>query len=357
MTKGRIAVLGAGNAGRAMAAYLSLCGRTVSLYNRWDTEINDIESGEIQVSGWADQRVHVDLVTTDIATAVDGASLICIVVPAFAHHYMAESIAPYLQEDQVVLVHPGLVGGALAVGNELRRLRSDIQAPVAETFTSIFACRLRPGGVHIRQVLDDVAVGVYPKSKTASVVSRLNNVFGDRLTAASSVLETSMNNRNPVYHCPTMLANIARSEAGEELAFANAVSPGVLRLIEGVDAERYTIGQRLGVPVISFYDSLIRRLGRDEGSLDRQIKAVFLPGGASPLPTQLTHRYVSEDVPYGLVPWIRLGEWLGLETRVMQSVATSLSVAAGIDYFSSGLQLTDLGIEVDDTPESWSSRL
>lgn len=357
MSSDRIAVLGAGNAGRAMAAYLTLSGRPVSLYNRWAAEIEDIESGNIRVTGWTDRVVQVDRVTTDIAKALDGASLVCIVVPAFAHRYMAEAIAPYLNDDQTVLVHPGLVGGALAVGTVLRRQAPELRVPVAETFTSIFACRLRPGGVHIRQVLDDVSVGVYPAVQTDQIVEKLNAVFGNRLTAASNVLETSMNNRNPVYHCPTMLANIARSEAGEELAFANAISPGVLRLIEGVDAERFAIGTRLGVPVVTYYESLVRRLGRDEGSLDRQIKAVFLPGGASPLPTQLSHRYVSEDVPFGLVPWMRLGAWLGVQTPVMEGVATTLSVAAGMDYLNSGLQLADLGILENDTPESWAERL
>jgi len=54
---------------------------------------------------------------------------------------------------------------------------------------------------------------------------------------------------------------------------------------------------------------------------------------------------------------MRRGAWLGVQTPVMEGVATTLSVAAGMDYLNSGLQLADLGILENDTPESWAERL
>lgn len=355
MSKERFAILGAGNAGRAMAAYLTLRGYEVSLFNRWENEIEDIRSGRIQISGWSDKAVTVSLVTTDIRKALEGCGVIFFNVPAFAHKFLAELIGPHLRNEHLIGVNPGLVGGALAIHHTLRRVAPKVDIPIAETIISIFACRIRPGGVHIRQVLDRVETGVLPSRLTSSVLTRLAEPFENRLVPAANVLETSLNNINPLYHCPVMLANIGRSEAGEDWPFAEVVTPGAIRLIEAIDTERCAIGRALNVPVMPFLDSLKLRLGRDAGDLLESLKAVFLPGGASPMPKSLTHRFVSEDVPFGLTPWIRLGEWCGVKVDTMRSVATALNVARGAK--DDGLSLGDMGITEKDVSATWASRL
>lgn len=348
----KVAVLGAGNAGRAMAAYLTLRGVEVRLYNRWPNEIEDIERGVIRVSGWTNAEVAIATVTTDLEVAVQEADVIIFVVPAFAHQYLAESIAPLINSDQAVLVHPGLVGGALAVKHALSSAGVP-DALVGETVTSVFASRLRPGGVHIRQVLESVALGVVPKHRTGEFLAKVQAPFENRFRAASNVLETSMNNRNPVYHCPTMLTNLARSEAGEDWAFADVVTPTVVNLITGVDKERVALAERMGVTAPTFYDSLVQRIGFDTGSLLEQIRATYLPGGASPLPTSPLHRYVSEDVPFGLIPWIRLGKWFGTPVGTMTSVATALAAATGRHFEAEALTLSKLGIHQNEDPQAW----
>ncbi len=53
---------------------------------------------------------HIDAVTSDIAEAVDGAEIILVAVPAFAHKDYAELLASHVREDQVVALLPGTLG-------------------------------------------------------------------------------------------------------------------------------------------------------------------------------------------------------------------------------------------------------
>jgi opine dehydrogenase len=352
-----IAIIGAGNAGRAMAAYLSVRGYDVNLYNRWPNEIEDISSGAMNVTGVLNETVKVKLVTSSMAEALAGVRLAIMVVPAFAHADLVELMAPCLEAGVNILVHPGLVGGALSIRTRLSRLRSDLEPVIGEAVTSLFAARLRHGGVHMRQVLKSVRVGVLPRRETKAFMNELAAPFEGRFVPATGVLETSLNNVNPVYHCPVMLGNIGRVEVCEEHAFANVVTPGIVRLIEAVDRERVALADALGVRSSSFLDWLRERSGRIGEHLDTLIPAVFLPGGASPLPNSLEHRFITEDVPFGLVPWVRLGEWLGCEVTTLRSVTQFLDSCTGSDFWRSGLQLADLGISADASPEEWVASL
>jgi opine dehydrogenase len=61
-------------------------------------------------------------------------------------------------------------------------------------------------------------------------------------------------------------------------------------------------------------------------------------------PPTLDHRYLHEDVGWGLVPWAELGSSLGVRTPLMDGLITVGSHLAGRDYRSEGLTLGRLGL-------------
>lgn len=102
-----IAVLGAGNGGQAMAAHLANKGMRVALYNREDDRLAPIRAkGGIEMTGTLSGFGRLALVTDDIARAIKGARLIMVVVPAFAHGFIATAVAPHLSDGQIVVLHP-----------------------------------------------------------------------------------------------------------------------------------------------------------------------------------------------------------------------------------------------------------
>ena len=139
MDKSKYAVLGAGNGGQCISAYLSLKGYEVSLYDRFKNIINPLkERGNIELKGVSLNGIaQIDCITTDIEEAVDGKDIILVVVPAYAHEYIADMLSPILKSGQAVVLCPGSTGGVLEFKRVLREKNCSAHIKIAET-SSLF---------------------------------------------------------------------------------------------------------------------------------------------------------------------------------------------------------------------------
>src|SRR5262252_7426954 len=72
----------------------------------------------------------------------------------------------------------------------------------------------------------------------------------------------------------------------------------------------------------------------EESEPNRTIKA----------PASLDHRYLQEDVGYGLVPMSELGRLAGVATPTIDALIRLAELALGIDYRAGGLTLERLGL-------------
>ena len=118
-----IAVIGAGNAGYAMAAHLSLAGYTVRLYEMpaFAHNFDPIRrQGGIRLTGvMGEGLATLDRVTSDIAEAIAGASHIFVVTQAIAHEMIADLCAPHVEPGQTYAIFPGS-GASLIFANRFR---------------------------------------------------------------------------------------------------------------------------------------------------------------------------------------------------------------------------------------------
>jgi opine dehydrogenase len=109
-----IAILGAGHAGRAMAGDLALRGAPVALWNRTAANIAVLRSrGGVELAGEVEGFGRLGLVSDDLEQVLRGSRLVIVCVPAFAHREVAERCAPFLCDEQVVVLNPGRTFGAL----------------------------------------------------------------------------------------------------------------------------------------------------------------------------------------------------------------------------------------------------
>ena len=117
----KIAVIGAGNGGQTFAGYLSMVGYETCLY---DIDVEKIETlmklGGIQLEGRLNGFGKIGCFTTDIAKAVKNAEIIMVTTVANAHRAVAISMAPYLEDGQVVVLNPGRTCGALVFKQTLK---------------------------------------------------------------------------------------------------------------------------------------------------------------------------------------------------------------------------------------------
>jgi opine dehydrogenase len=340
-----VAVLGAGNGAHAFAGDLALRDYIVRLYNRFEFELIDLRACDgVTLEGAVNGFGRLDLVTHEIAPAIAEADIILVVVPANVHTFMAEACAPHLRDGQVILLNPGRTGGALEFRNVLNRMGVKARVLVAEAQTLLYTCRLSgPARVHISSVKREVPLAALPACDTEAVLERLNPLF-PQFVAASDVLETSLDNIGAMFHPAGLVLNTGRIEAGETFEFYLDMTPSIARFIEALDAERLAVAKALDVHAISAFDWLARSYQDMAGTtLIERIRSNAAYRDI-PAPHTLDSRYVSEDVPTGLVPLVALGQLARLEMPASVGLVNMCCALYRHDFWQEGRNAERLGI-------------
>jgi opine dehydrogenase len=173
------AVIGGGNGGQSVSGHLSLKGFTVRLYDIFAETIGTIQSqGGIQLDGAVKGFGQIDLATTDIAEALDGADIVMVVAPAVAHREIAKDCAPHLTDGQLIFIHPGATGGALEFRKVLADENCAAEITLAEANSLLYACRCsRPGQATVFGIKNELMVAALPAGETQRVLQTLNTAF------------------------------------------------------------------------------------------------------------------------------------------------------------------------------------
>jgi opine dehydrogenase len=352
MTIKRVAVLGAGNGGCAAAADLSLRGFEVRLFSRSDKTLLPImKRGEITlVENGVEKTAGIYFVSPLLVPVVTGADLVIIAAPAVAHEYLAKSLAPHLRDGQIILLNPGHTGGSLHFAHLLRSSGCRVDFKLCETVTLTYICRMpEPSRVEIYRRTTNLRCAAFPGKHTTELVRDVSAVFPN-IVAAENVMATGFSNINAIMHPAGMLGNAGWIEktGGNFLYYREAITPAIAAWIEAVDRERLAIVKCLNLEPLRFVDifhssGLTSDDARSSGSVYRAINESE-PNRSIKSPPTLDHRYIKEDVGYGLVPMAEIGRICGVQTPVMDALVTLASTALGIDFRSAGLRLEQMGL-------------
>lgn len=346
-----IAVLGAGHGGCAAAADLGRRGYSVRLHARNAERLAPMRrQGGIKVSGVHDGVVPIDLMTTDVAEVVKDADLVMLVVPTVAHRDYAMALAPVLLPGQPIFLDPGHTGGGLNFVYELREAGFEGPVETCETVTLTYICRMiGEGHVALYRYTSNLAFAAFPGQAQERLFNLIKPVFPE-IRQASSVLETALTNINAVFHPTGMLMNAGWIEHsdGNFLFYLEGMTESVGRVTEAVDRERLAVAAALDIPVPSFLDAFHRaglttEPARASGSISKACKESEA-NKAVKSPPSLRHRYITEDVGYGIVAFSALGALAGVETPVIDALITLASAALGVDFRKNGLTLERMGI-------------
>lgn len=339
------AVIGAGNGGLAMAGYLSFIGYKVNLYNRTLENILPlIERPVIKLSGEVEGHGKLNIVTNNIGEAIEGADIIMVTVPAMGHYQLAKQMAPYLEDDQIIVLNPGRTGGALEVYATIRQEGCNKDIVVAEAQTFIYACRATSRtSARIFKTKKEVSLAAIPSIRTMEVIAKLNDAY-PQFTPARDVIETSINNYGAIFHPAPTLLNSGHIERGEPFEYyTEGITPSIGKFLEKMDSERMKLGTLLNVNTLSAKDWLEYSYGAKGDSLYEAIQNN--PGYKGlQAPKGLNIRYIYEDVPCSLVPMSSLAKQFGLETPAIDSIIRIAELITGIDFYNEGRTVERLGL-------------
>ncbi len=347
-----VAVLGAGNGGCAVAGDLTLRNYDVRLFSRSAKTlaplvslggIEFVEEGKVEFACPA-------RITASLAEAVEGADLIVVAAPASAHEYLAKALAQHVAEHQRILLNPGHTGGSFHFSQLLRTAGASATVKICETVTLSYICRMpQPARVEVYRRTAHLCCAAFPAKDSHGLIEDVQRVFPN-IVPAENVLETGFSNINAIMHPAGMVGNAGWIEktGGDFLFYREGITCAVAEWIGKVDEERVQIVERLGLAPLSFVD-IFHRAGltsdeaRRSGSIYRAINE-SAPNRTIKSPPTLNHRYINEDVGYGLVPMAEIGGIVGVETPVMDALVLLASVANRIDYRREGLTLEKMGL-------------
>ncbi len=344
-----VAVIGAGNVGHALAGDLALRGVEVRLFSRSPERLEAIsQAGGITVSGEVEGFAKLGLITQSLNEAVDGAGVVAVCLSTVALPAYASAIAEASTPEQVIWLNPGHSGGALYLAAEWSRSSVTGARKLCQLTTTSHVSRLTgPAAVRVF-LLPRAAVAALPSHHLDECHERLDALLPGQFGKAGSILENDLANLNAIMHPPGMVCNAGWIQAtgGDFGFYSDGAPPAVAGVIDAIDDERLKLAERLQVPAVPFAE-LTHRLGFSTSATAAGAReAIEHSELIYPIrsPPALDHRYLHEDVGWGLVPWTQLAATVNLPTPTATGLTHLAGLMNGVDYDRDGLTLARMGL-------------
>lgn len=346
--KSLFAVLGAGNGGMATAADIAAKGFAVRLFEGLPpTENLKRIAVEREICIQGDGPVHgrLETVTGDMKKAVNNATVIFIVVPAFAHKPLFERLIPHLVDGQHVVLVPGNFGSFL-----LRKMMKDAgvnpKISISEVASLPYACRITDyNTVTVFKRKKSLKIATWPASENQKVLNILSQ-YTEIYRPAKDVLEIALDNFNCILHPLPVLLNYGAIDRDPShfRHYMDGISPLVSEQMHLMDQERMNIGKAYGLSLMSTLDQLKAYYGsNDTATIYEFVNSPQTPYGN--LVGHNTHsRYLTEDLPYLLSPIYQLGEKANVDATLFKLAIDLASQLHGRDYLTDGNNLEKLGV-------------
>lgn len=301
-------------------------------------------------------------VTIDPEQAARGTDLVIVSLPAFAHHSYLSALSPYLERGCVIVGLPGQCGFDF----ELRKTLGDRQREftVLDFATLPWACRVDSFGsrAHISGTKQSISGALRGSSVTCRVddpVATLQRLLGEspRLTVAGHLLGVTLESMNAIVH-PAIMYSRWRNWTGVPLdrrpLLYEAIDEHAAALISAIGQEVISVAERINVThpqldlsnVIPVHEWFIRAYGphiRDRSNLMTAIRTnvsyadirhpVSEVGPGQFVP-DFQHRFLAEDIPFGLVVTRGIGDIVGVSMPAVDLVVRWAQERLGREYLT-----------------------
>jgi hypothetical protein len=361
-----LVICGGGNAGHAIAVAASK-----EFEGDIDWLVGSEQKAEILRSGAAKDGVHATGVITgradrlrtissDPAELIPGADIVMVVVPAFMHATVLARIEAHICDGVMIGILPTRGGVEFEATNLLRGGR---RGTFFGLQTLPFSARVGTFGesVHVGAVKSTVVFAALPAGDAPTVANRLSNVFGTHFAAADGFLSLTLGNPGQFIH-PGLMYGHYRSWRGEEYdqdtipmfyagatdemgEFVATLSREAIEVARAIEAESPGLVDLDSVaPVHDWLRSSYANVTDDTSTVATCFRTGPIQARKAPvreiapgrfLP-EFNYRYLTEDVPYGLVITRGFAELAGVATPAIDEVIEWAQERMGRSYLVDG---------------------
>ena len=317
----KVAIIGSGSGAQAFSCDFASRGHSVTVWSKNIERIEALHSKQNLVNEYYENATTAKVtITNRIADAVQNAEVIMFITNANLHASLFEYIYPYLHESQLLVLSPGKTLGLSTLKFIEQRIYKNKDLAIIELQTLLFACReIEPGNVQIlgrKKYIEGCFNSISSLEKWRGIILELI----PEINLNVGTLSVSVNNIAPILHPPIMLANVTRITQGLSFKFYRDISQEVANLMLDLDSERMAIAdfyqadyRSLSDWITSAYDlpkqdSLLRSISNNLAYTD-----VISP-------QKFNSRFLTEDIPTGLIPLERMAALADIEVPSISSV-------------------------------------
>lgn len=349
-------IIGCGNAGLIHAAKLCEKNIPVGILKSSNSANNDFfdiisREGGYNVKDETNNGnkffARPEFITKDVKKAIDFADVIIVMTTTSQHEYVAELIAPYVRNGQVITLVPGYMGSLIF------KKFIDKDIIYSEWETTAYNGRI-VDSMYVRITFYNPrnAISVLPRTKSHEVLDIFKKCFSNTKYLRKNILESALHNPNMIVHPIGLLFSASRIEysRGEFWMYKEAFTPSVVNVIKAFDVQKNKVLNAFGCESLDYFEAA---KWRNEEDLSINAMEVFqsFAESSNKGPSFINHRYINEDVPMGLGLFISIGEIVGIDTSIPLSIMSLASALLKKDLKKNARTIQYLLGKTDLAPE------
>lgn len=339
-----VGLAGAGSIAFGTAAVLDKAGHDPMLWSPSGDGTSGLSGGAPLQAVGALETTFSPRIANDAAMLARENDVLIIALPGYGHKTVLDALAPHIEDRHHVVVSSHASLGAVYLMQLLAE--RGVVAPITAWGTTICTGRRQSGTeVKVNTVRSRVDLCTVPDDRSAEALALCRELFGDRFQPRDGLLAISLSNLNPQNHMGIALGNITRMERGETWSQGQNVTPKVGRLLEELDRERLQIAQALGLEVRTIFEHFHLSFHVPIASISEMNQQMHAQGNGGTGPDTADSRYVTEDVPYGLVVTAALGRLAGHPAPLHEAGIRIFSAMYGRDFEAENQILAALDLD------------
>jgi opine dehydrogenase len=282
--------------------------------------------------------VRIASACSEAGQAVRGAELVLMPGPAPSQADITRAIAPALEDGQVVFMPPGTFGAYA-----MAQLVPGKDVLWAETGTLPYLARKRgPNEIAITVRAVRLPTGVYPAIKAQRAIEIIRSAYPS-VSLCGNALSGALMNAGPIIHPPLILMNAAPLEHFERWDIHNeGTQPSVRAVTNALDGERIALRERLGFPAPHY--PLADHYTSDRWMYGDAHRKLVKSGDWREKIDLHAHRYMTEDVVFGLAFLASVARWAGSPAPVASGLLAMAGAILGRDLAQGERTLEALGL-------------